>query len=54
LAYAATRYMKAVAERVGHTSTRMLDSVYVKVYADVSHVVADAIDALVEVDTSRG
>jgi Phage integrase family len=34
LAYAATRDMKAVAERLGHTSTRMMDTVYVEVYAN--------------------
>jgi len=47
LAYAATRDMKAVAERLGHTSTRMMDTVYVEVYADASAKVADAIDKLV-------
>ena len=47
LAYAATRDMKAVAQRLGHTSTRMMDTVYVKLYADASANVADAIDELV-------
>lgn len=47
LACAATRDMKAVAERLGHTSTRMMDTAYVKVYAETSAKVADAIDRLV-------
>jgi integrase len=51
LAYAATRDMKAVAERLGHTSTRMMDTVYVEVYADTSAKVADAIDRLVKNST---
>jgi integrase len=46
LAYAATRDMKAVAARLGHTSTRMMATVYVEIYPDVSRQVADAIDAL--------
>jgi integrase len=48
IAYAATRDMKAVAARLGHTSTRMMDTVYVEVYPQVSRQVADAIDSLVE------
>jgi integrase len=44
LAYAATHDMKAVAERLGHNSVRMLDSVYLSVYADASRTVADALD----------
>ena len=48
IAYAATRDMKAVAARLGHTSTRMMDTVYVRVYPETSRRVADAIDALVE------
>jgi integrase len=51
LAYAATRDMKAVAQRLGHTSTRMMDTVYVKLYADASVNVADAIDELVKRST---
>jgi integrase len=43
--------MKAVAERLGHTSTRMMDTVYVEVYADASARVADAIDRLVREST---
>jgi len=53
LAYAASRDMKAVASRLGHTSTRMMDTVYVEVYSDVSRQVADAIDVLVQESTSR-
>ncbi|MDP9329833.1 MAG: site-specific integrase [Actinomycetota bacterium] len=48
LAYRATGDMKAVAERLGHTSTRMMDTVYVKLYPEVSRGVADAIDRLVQ------
>ena len=47
LAYAATKDMKAVASRLGHSSTRMMDMVYVEVYPEASRQVADAIDALV-------
>jgi integrase len=47
LAYAATRDMKAVAERLGHTSTRMMDTVYVEVYANTSAMVAKQIDRFV-------
>jgi hypothetical protein len=32
--------MKAVASRLGHTSTRMMDTVYVEVYSDVSRQLA--------------
>jgi hypothetical protein len=32
--------------RVGHTSTRMVDGVYVRLYEDASRAVADAIDEL--------
>ena len=46
LAYAATKVMKAVAARLGHTSTRMMDQVYVQVYEEESRHVADAIDEL--------
>jgi hypothetical protein len=28
--------MKAVASRLGHTSTRMMDTVYVELYSEVS------------------
>lgn len=39
--------MKAVAKRLGHTSTRMMDTVYVEVYPEASRAVADAIDEVV-------
>ena len=39
--------MKAVASRLGHTSTRMVDQVYVGLYEDAGRELADAIDALV-------
>jgi hypothetical protein len=53
IAYRATKDMKAVANRLCHTSVRMLDSTYVKVYADAAREVADAIDGPVS-PTSRG
>jgi hypothetical protein len=36
---------------VGHTSTRMMDTIYVEVYSDVSRQLADAIDDLVRKST---
>ncbi len=54
LAYAASKDMKAVASRLGHTSTRMMDTVYVELYSEVSRQVADAIDALVRESTRPG
>ncbi|MGI8407587.1 MAG: tyrosine-type recombinase/integrase [Actinomycetota bacterium] len=51
LAYAASKDMKAVASRLGHTSTRMMDTIYVEVYSDVSRQLADAIDVLVREST---
>jgi integrase len=47
IAYAATRDMKAVAQRLGHTSTRMMNTVYVAIYPSASRATADAIDELV-------
>jgi integrase len=46
LAYAATHDFKLVSKRLGHTSTRMVDGVYVRLYEDASRAVADAIDEL--------
>ena len=46
MAYAASRDMKAGAERLGHTSTRMIDTVYVQLYQDVGRQLADAIDTM--------
>ena len=48
LAYAASHDLKAVAERLGHTSVRMVDGVYVRLYEETSRELADAIDVLVE------
>jgi integrase len=50
LAYDATKDILATAQRLGHTSTRMVDSTYVEVYSEVSRQVADAIDEA----TNRG
>ena len=52
LAYAASKDLVAVARRLGHTSTRMVDAVYVDLYGEVSRQVADAIDALVTASRS--
>jgi integrase len=46
LAYAASRDLKLVSKRLGHTSTRMVDSTYISLYEDASRAVADAIDEL--------
>jgi integrase len=53
LAYAATRDLKLVSKRLGHTSTRMVDGVYVSLYEDASRAVADAIDELIRASTVR-
>lgn len=53
IAYAATSDLKATAARLGHTNTRMVDQVYVELYAETSKAVADAIDELVA-RASRG
>lgn len=47
LAYAASKDMKAVSQRLGHTSTRMVDTVYLSLYDEVGRQVADAIDELI-------
>jgi integrase len=54
VAYAATRDLKAVADRLGHTSTRMVDPVYLDVYPDAARAVADAIDDLLRVSNGGG
>ncbi len=54
LAYAASKDMKLVATRLGHTSTRMMDTVYVQLYAEASREVADAIDVMVEAALAKG
>jgi integrase len=53
LAYAATHDLKATAERLGHTSTRMVDTVYLKLYQDADRRVADAIDELLRASSAR-
>jgi integrase len=53
LSYAATKDLKATAARLGHTSTRMLDTVYLKLYDEVGRQVADAIDELVRASLVR-
>ena len=53
LAYAATRDLKLVSKRLGHTSTRMVDSTYVSLYEDASRAVADAIDELLRASAVR-
>jgi integrase len=53
LAYAASRDLKLVSKRLGHTSTRMVDSTYVSLYEDASRAVADAIDELLRASAAR-
>jgi integrase len=53
LAYAATKDIKATAARLGHTSTRMVDTVYLKLYEDVGRQVADALDELFRASAAR-
>jgi integrase len=53
LAYAASRDLKLVSKRLGHTSTRMVDSVYVTLYEDASRAVADATDDLLRASVAR-
>ena len=49
IAYAATRDLKAVSLRLGHTTTKMADSTYVQVYEDEAKALATAIDEMVRV-----
>lgn len=53
LAYAASHDLKAVANRLGHSSTRMLDSTYLAVYEDAGRDLADAIDEMVNARLTR-
>jgi integrase len=53
LAYAASHDLKAVANRLGHTSTRMLDTTYLAVYDDAGRELADAIDDLINARLTR-
>jgi integrase len=53
LAYAASHDLKLVSKRLGHTSTRMVDSVYLKLYEDAGRKVADAIDELLRASAAR-
>lgn len=45
--------MKAVAMRLGHTSTRIIDTVYVQVYEDVGRELGDAITALAQASLAK-
>jgi integrase len=53
LAYAASHDLKLVSKRLGHSSTRMVDSVYLKLYEDADRKVADAIDELLRASAAR-
>jgi integrase len=53
LAYAASKDLKATSARLGHVSTRMIDTVYLKLYDEVGRQVADAIDELVRASLAR-
>jgi integrase len=46
--YLATRDLKAVAARLGHTSTRMADTIYVQLYDETGRSVAEAISTLAQ------
>jgi hypothetical protein len=46
--------MKAVAARLGHTSARMVDQVYVGLYEEAAREMAEAIDALARERPGRG
>ena len=48
LGYHVTKDMKATAQRLGHTSVRMVDTVYVELYDEASRAVADGIDAMIK------
>jgi integrase len=52
LAYDATKDMVATAQRLGHASTRMVDSTYIEIYSEVSRQIADAIDEAVSRDVA--
>lgn len=51
IGYAATHDLKATSRRLGHTNTRMVDDIYVKLYSEAERSFADAIDSYVK--TSR-
>jgi integrase len=53
LAYAASHDLKLVSKRLRHTSTRMVDSVYLKLCEDAGRKVADAIDELLRASAAR-
>jgi integrase len=53
LAYAPSKDLKATSARLGHVSTRMIDTVYLKLYDEVGRQVADAIDELVRASLTR-
>lgn len=53
LGYHVTKDMKAVAGMLGHSSTRMMDTVYVEIYPEASRAIADGIDEMVRAATSR-
>jgi integrase len=53
LAYAASRDLKLVSKRLGHTSTRMVDTIYLSLYQETGRELAEAIDVLVRKRLSR-
>jgi integrase len=53
LAYAASRDLKLVSKRLGHTSTRMVNSTYVTLYEDASRAVVEAMDELLRASAAR-
>ena len=53
LGYHVTKDVVATSRRLGHTSTRMMDTVYVEIYPEASRAVADGIDEMVRAATTR-
>lgn len=53
LAYAASHDIKLVSQRLGHTSTRMVDGIYLKLYDETGRKVAEAIDELLRASRAR-
>jgi integrase len=51
--YAATKDLKLTADRLGHTSVRMVDTVYVELYKEERSRAAAEIDRLVDESRAR-
>lgn len=53
LAYAASKDLKATSARLSHSSTKMLDTVYLKLHDEGGRTIADAIDELIRASLAR-